>query len=58
MLKSQFDRYSILLVLAFFAIVPECAAENQHTPENPSMILFLAGSAAMGYQYLKARLGR
>ena len=58
MLKSQFDRYSVLLVLAFFAIVPECAAEGQHTPENPSMILFLAGSAAMGYQYLKARLRR
>jgi len=25
------------------------------TPENPSLILFLAGSAAMGYQYLRAR---
>lgn len=26
-----------------------------HTPENPSIILFLAGSAAMGLRYLRAR---
>ena len=45
-----------VLDLILFGSVPAFATSScPMTPENPSLVLFLAGSAAMGYQYIRAR---
>ena len=49
----------VLVVLSITVFwVSDGFAEGQHTPENPSLVLFLAGSAAMAYKYLRARIGK
>ena len=46
-----------VVMLFLFITTPAygtCASSK--TPENPSMILFLAGSAVLGFKYLRAKL--
>lgn len=46
-----------LLLFVFLAVVPLSATPAcPKTPENPSLVLFLAGSGVLSYRYAKARL--
>lgn len=49
---------TVLGFVAFgFLLLPPAYATSAcpMTPENPSLVLFLAGSAVFGYKYLRAR---
>jgi len=48
-------KFLFLLMVVIILTAPNLHARKKRTPENPSAILYLGGSAVVAWRYIKAR---